>query len=59
MPKRTALVRLGKGVKPHRILILRIINAGRTVIAQKLGPDDKPQGHSYHIPRERLIEGKS
>jgi hypothetical protein len=46
-------------VKPHRILILRIINAGRTVIAQKLGPDDKPQGHSYHIPRERLIEGKS
>jgi hypothetical protein len=50
------MARLGKGTKPHRVLLLRIINAGRTAVVQKLGQNDKPTGGVFHLTTERVSQ---
>ena len=55
-PSKIVMARLGKGTKPHRVLLLRIINAGRTAVVQKLGQNDKPTGGVFHLTTERVSQ---
>lgn len=53
-PSKIVMARLGKGTKPHRVLLLRIINAGRTAVIRKLDADGKPTGGVFHLTTERV-----